>query len=162
MTLRRLLDWLHRIEDGLLVVVLSAMIVLAVAQVLLRNIWGSGIEWADPLLRMLLLWIALLGAMAATRDRNHIGIDVLSHFLPPRLKKTARSITYAFSAAICLILAWQGYRLVQMDYREAITAFASIPAWLCESIIPLGFAIIGCRFLLYSVSIVMNKDADGC
>ena len=156
---RRITAGLSRLEDGLLVTILAAMIALAIGQVALRNVWGSGLAWVDPLLRILVLWIALLGAMAATRDKNHISIDVLSKFLPVYLKKTAQFITYWFTAGICALLAWEGGRLVVMDYREATTAFASIPAWVCELIIPIGFGIMSLRFFLYGLQVMSNREA---
>ena len=155
----RITAWLRRLEDITLVTILAAMIILAIGQVALRNVWGSGIGWADPLLRILVLWIALLGAMAATRDKNHINIDVLSKFLPGYLKKPAQFLTHSFAAVICALLAWQGGRLVQLDYREATTAFASVPAWVCELIIPFGFGIMSLRFFLYGLQALVNKEA---
>jgi TRAP-type C4-dicarboxylate transport system permease small subunit len=154
---RCLIAWLRRLEDITLVTVLVAMIVLAIGQVALRNVSGSGIAWADPLLRILVLWLALLGAMAATRDNNHISIDVLSKFLPTYLKKPAELLTHSFTAMICALLAWQGGRLVMLDYQEATTAFASVPAWVCELIIPFGFGIISLRFFLYGLQILINR-----
>lgn len=155
---RRIAVWLGRLEDITLVTILAAMIILAIGQVVLRNAWGSGFVWADPLLRILVLWIALLGAMAATRDRNHISIDVLSKFLPDYLKKPALLLIYWFSAFICTLLAWQGARLVQMDYQGATTAFASVPAWVCELIIPFGFGVMGLRFFIYGLEILGNRE----
>lgn len=154
----RLIVVLRRLEDIALVTVLAAMILLAIGQVALRNVWGSGLAWADPLLRILVLWIALLGAMAATRDKNHISIDVLSKFLPGYLKKPAQFLTYMFTAGICALMAWQGERLVLLDYREATTAFASIPAWVCELILPFGFGIISLRFFLYGLQIFADRE----
>jgi TRAP-type C4-dicarboxylate transport system permease small subunit len=52
---------LHRAEDALLVVLLSTMIVLAGTQIILRNFLDSGFVWIDPLLRVLVLWLGLLG-----------------------------------------------------------------------------------------------------
>ncbi|MGR8979505.1 MAG: TRAP transporter small permease [Gammaproteobacteria bacterium] len=156
---RRLTALLRRLEDIVLVAVLTVMIVLATGQVALRNVWGSGIGWADPLLRILVLWIALLGAMAATRDRNHISIDVLSKFLPRCLKKPAQLLTYSFTAVICALLAWQGGRLVLLDYRETTTAFASVPAWVCELIIPFGFGVMSLRFFLYGLKALTGREA---
>lgn len=155
----RLIKGLCYLEDGLLVLILTAMILLATGQVVLRNFWGSGLDWADPLLRILVLWIALFGAMAATRDNNHISIDLLSKFLPAYLKKPAQLINYWFTAGICALLAWQGGRLVLMDYRDATTAFASIPAWFCETIIPFGFAVMALRFFLYGLGLFTGKEA---
>ena len=139
--------------------VLAAMIVLAVGQVALRNVWGSGIGWVDPLLRILVLWVALLGAMAATRDRNHISIDVLSKFLPAYVKKPAQFVTYLFTAGICALLSWQGGRLVVLDFQESTMAFASVPAWVCELIIPFGFGVMSLRFFLYGFQVISNREA---
>jgi len=155
---RRLTAYLKHLEDGILVAILASMIVLAIGQVALRNVWGSGLAWADPLLRILVLWIALMGAMAATRDRNHISIDVLSKFLPAYLKRPAQFIIYGFTSGICALLAWQGGRLVLMDYREATTAFAAIPAWVCELIMPFGFGVMSLRFFLYGLQALTNKE----
>lgn len=155
---RRLTAWLKGLEDITLVTTLTLMIVLSIGQVALRNVWGSGMAWADPLLRILVLWIALLGAMAATRDRNHISIDVLSKFLPAYLKNPAQLLTLWFTAGICALLAWQGGRLVQMDYLEATAAFASIPAWICELIIPFGFGLMSLRFFLYGLQALGNRE----
>ncbi|MBS3954942.1 MAG: TRAP transporter small permease [Methylomicrobium sp.] len=156
---RRLITGLRHLEDLTLVTILAAMILLAIGQVVLRNMWGSGFVWADPLLRILVLWIALLGAMAATRDRNHISIDILSKFLPDYLKKPSQFLTHLFTSVICGLLSWQGLRLVLMDYREATLAFASVPAWICELIIPFGFGIISLRFFLYAV---FDREPDQC
>ena len=50
---------------------LLVMILLATTQILLRDLLETGLSWADPVLRLLVLWLALLGAMAATRDHNN-------------------------------------------------------------------------------------------
>lgn len=156
---RHLINGLRHLEDGILALVLTLMILLAIGQVLLRNFWGTGFDWADPLLRILVLWIALLGAMAATRDDNHISIDVLSKFLPRFLKKPAQLISHWFAAVICSLLAWQGARLTQMDYQDATMAFASVPAWICQLIIPFGFGVMSLRFLLHGLSVLLNREA---
>ena len=48
-------------EDGILVVLLSVMILLAAAQILLRNVFDIGLFWGDQTLRILVLWVSLMG-----------------------------------------------------------------------------------------------------
>lgn len=125
---------------------LLGMILLAASQILLRNIWHTGLEWSDPLLRVMVLWLALLGAMAAAREENHISIDVLSRFLPPRFGTASRIVTDLFAASICSLLAWHAGRFVLME-REVINyAFAQVPTWICELILPVGFGVMALRF----------------
>ncbi|MDP6265026.1 MAG: TRAP transporter small permease subunit, partial [Pseudomonadales bacterium] len=73
---------IHLIEDSALVISLLTMMTVAVVQIALRNFFDSGMFWADSFVRILVLWVALLGAMVATRENNHIKIDVLSRYLP--------------------------------------------------------------------------------
>ncbi len=146
--LQRLADWIGRAEDALLVLLLGAMIALASSQILLRNLWDMGLSWGEPLLRVSVLWVGLLGAMAATRDRRHIRIDLLSRFLPPRLAAWNRRLTDLFAGLICLLLAWHGARFVHYEWMDGSLLFGAVPAWVCESIIPFAFALMGLRYLL--------------
>jgi TRAP-type C4-dicarboxylate transport system permease small subunit len=63
---------------GLLAICLLSMVVLSALQILLRNVFGAGVLWIDPLLRYLTLWIGFLGAALAAAEGRHIQIDVLS------------------------------------------------------------------------------------
>jgi TRAP-type C4-dicarboxylate transport system permease small subunit len=145
--LQRLRRAATRLEDGLLILLLGTMIAVAAAQILLRDVWRSGLMWGDPLTKVLVLWVALLGAMAAAREGNHITVDVLSRYLPPRARAASRVLTDLFAAAVCALLAWHGGRLVQIDYQSATLAFAHVPTWVSELIIPAGFGVMALRFL---------------
>jgi len=146
--LQRTQQHILTIENSLLVLLLTGMILLATLQIVLRNGWSTGLSWADPSLRVAVLWITLLGAMAATRDNNHIKIDLLSHFLPKQFNPYVRLTTDLFSAFICGLLAWHGGRFVYFEWQDGNILFASVPAWACELIIPLGFGVMALRFLV--------------
>ncbi len=136
------------VENTLMALLLLGMIFLATGQIVMRNVWDTGLAWSDPLLRIMVLWLGLLGAMAATRNNEHISIDVLSRFLPPRWQRVSRLVTDLFSATICAIIAYHAAGFVLMEREDGMIAFANVPAWVCESIIPIGFAVMALRFLL--------------
>lgn len=156
--LARLKRLLNRAEDGLLATLLGGMILLATAQILLRNLWDTGLIWADPSLRIAVLWVTLLGAMAATRDNNHIRIDLLTRFLPEQARRWTQLVTELFSAFICGLLAWHGGRFVYFEWRDGNSLFSSVPAWACELIIPLGFGVMALRFLLSGLLHLKPRD----
>jgi TRAP-type C4-dicarboxylate transport system permease small subunit len=139
--------WLERIETGLIALLVLAMVVLAGAQIVLRNFFESGLGWADPLLRAMVLWAAMLGALAAARDDKHIGIDFVAHFVHGRKRRVLRAISLLFAAVIAAAMAWYGVGLVQLDYVGS-NAIAGIPSWCIEAIIPVGFALIALRLAL--------------
>ncbi len=144
--LRRLHQLLLRIEDGLLAGALGAMILLACAQILLRNLWDSGIGWGDPALRVLVLWVTLLGAMAATRQGNHIRIDLLSRYLPDRWRRRGHRLSDLFATLVTALLAWHSGRFVLFEWQDGGVLFGQVPAWACEAIMPLGFGVMALRF----------------
>ena len=57
----RLAAGLKFIEDGLLVVLLSSMILVAAYQVIARNFFDTGILWGDGMVRVLVLWVTFVG-----------------------------------------------------------------------------------------------------
>jgi len=144
------LRWLDRIENALIAVLVLIMVLLAGAQILLRNLFETGIDWADPLLRALVLWTAMLGALAAARDDKHIGLDLVTHFVHGRAKRVLRVIALVFAAAISAAMAWHGANLVMLDYGSGTNAFASVPSWCVELILPVGFALLALRLAIHA------------
>lgn len=141
---------LERVENGLIAVLVLAMVLFAGAQILLRNLFGSGIEWADPLLRALVLWTAMLGALAAARDDKHIGLDLVTHFVHGRAKRVFRVIALLFAASVSAAMAWYGANLVMLDYASATQAFARVPSWCIELILPIGFGLLALRLATHA------------
>jgi TRAP-type C4-dicarboxylate transport system permease small subunit len=140
--------FINRIEDALLVLFLSTMVVLAIFQVVSRNLFAEGVVWIDPLLRMLVLWVGLSGAVVATRTNNHIRIDILTRYLPVSSLPYIRRLVYLFTIAVCLLISWHGARFVYSEYEYGTVAFAAVPSWLAAAIIPLSFFLIAMRYML--------------
>ncbi len=149
--LQRGLNWLHRLEDWLLTVLVVGLVVLAGAQIVLRNVFEHGLTWADPLLRAMVLWSAMLGALVATREDQHIGLDFVARFTHGAARRFAHVIAHLFAAALCGAMAWYGVGLVQLDLDGSAHGAAGIPSWLLEAIIPMGFALMALRFFLRSL-----------
>lgn len=139
------------LEDTLLVLLLGALIVLAALQIVQRNLLAGGFVWSDELLRILVLWLALFGAVAASRDDNHINIDLLSRWLPTRPRLGARVVTDLFTVAVCGLLAWHGGRFVAGEREFSSTVLGGLPAWLFELIIPFGFGLIAWRYAVFTL-----------
>lgn len=139
---------LHSIEDGLLVFILLTMITLAFSQIVMRNFFGIGIGLLDPILRIMVLWVGLLGALVASRQRKQISVDVLTRILPPTLKTISFIITRTFAAIVSGIIAWHSWLFVIDEWKLGTKAFAMVPAWLAELIIPFGFSVIALRYTI--------------
>ena len=135
-----------RIEDGILAVLVLLLVGLAGAQILLRDVFDTGISWADPVMRDLVLWTGMLGALAAVRDDKHIALDVLQRFLAPAVQRVVRVLTFGFAAAVSGAMAWYCWVMLQNDLGTAGTG--PLPAWLPEAILPFAFGLMALRFVL--------------
>jgi TRAP-type C4-dicarboxylate transport system permease small subunit len=148
----RTLHVLHRVEDATLALLLGSMILLAPLQMFLRNFFDASIPWADPLIRVLVLWVGLLGAVAASRTNRHISIDVLSRALPTRTRAGVSIATSLFTTIVAGLVAYHSGRFVATEFEYGSVAFSGIPAWMCEVIIPVAFGVIALRYLFNTLS----------
>lgn len=146
-------------ENSLLIVLFAAILGLSTTQIVLRNGFSEGLFWADELVRMLVLWIAVVGALAATRDRRHIAIELIVRALPALPQRIVRSGVALFAASISFVFAWQAWRFT-MDSREfGDIVLGDWPAWYFQLILPVGFALIGWRFLVTSIGAWLPRDS---
>jgi TRAP-type C4-dicarboxylate transport system permease small subunit len=148
--LNRLLRMAAIIEDALLVSILAAMVALSATQIVLRNLFDGAILWADPLLRVAVLWVGMIGAMVATRGDKQISIDAVSKFLPKRWRARVRVITDLFTAVVSAVVAWSAFRLVLDDRAAGVADIAFVPVWVCEAVLPVAFGTIALRYLLFA------------
>ena len=148
----RLVRAVNRIEDWLLVIMLAVMVVLAVTQIAYRNIAGGGVVWIDPTLRMLVLWVALSGAVIASRTDNHIRIDFFAKYIAGKYYFYIKRVVHAYCVIICALIAWYSVSFVRMDYEYGTEAFAGMPAWVTQLIIPTAFGLMAFRYFLLFLS----------
>lgn len=139
------------VENASLVIVLSAMIILAAAQIFMRNVLDTGLSWGDEALRLMVLWVAMLGAIAATREHRHIAIDVLSRMLSSGWQVWASFIVDSFSAVVTGVLAWYAAEFVSDSKQYGDLLLNDLPAWIFQLILPVGFAIISYRYCVWSL-----------
>lgn len=148
----RLCRWLYFLEDAILVVLVISMVVLSFSQLALRNAGVSGMVWSDSALRINVLWLAMFGALRASRLQQHISIDLLSRYLPERARAATHFVVSILSAAICAIAAWYSLAFVMLEKEDGALAFLNVPVWLCEAIIPAALGLIAVRFLGHALN----------
>jgi len=159
----KILRWIDkavgRLEGWLIVAFLSTMVSLTFLQVLLRALYRYGhvawanalvgqIDWSEPLVRLLVLWTAFLGASLITGENKHIKIDILSDLLPRRwlpLRELLLSIACMVVAGL-MAKASMGY--IRMEMTFDARPFLGIPTWLGQIILPAGFSLLLFRFLV--------------
>jgi TRAP-type C4-dicarboxylate transport system permease small subunit len=159
--LDRLDHIISRVENILIVFMLSLMIIMAFMQIVLRNLFATGFSWADVLVRYLVLWVAFIGASLATREGKHINIDVFSRWISGKTKGYIKTICELCSLIICALLAYAAVKFILFETQMGGTTFFGLPVWLPQLIIPITFGLMTFRFALRCFKACMrNLDAD--
>ena len=148
------------IEDSLLVIVLGVLILLSFTQIVLRDIFSTGLFWGESALRYLVLWIALLGAMVATREYNHINIDIVSKYASDKTKYAIRIITDLFTVVVTFVLTYFSIIFIKNDMASKMKAFGSVPSWVAGLILPVAFGVICIRYIFH-FSTHLKKSITG-
>lgn len=143
---RRALRVLHLFEDGLLALLLLALVLLAAAQIFLRIGFDGGMSFADPVARALVLWVGLLGALAATREGKHISLDLLSTRLAGKQKRAAQCVSALVGMVVCAILGWYAIKLVQLEMEAPVVWALGMSSWVPQLILPFAFFAMALRF----------------
>lgn len=146
------------LENTLLVVLLGGLVALASSQILLRNVFSTSLAWGDEAVRLLVLWLALVGAVAASRDARQIRIDVLARLLPKQWVWLPQVIADAFTVIVCAALAWHSARFVLDSRAFGDTLLGDQPAWIFQLILPVGFAIMAYRYLARALQSFSSSD----
>ncbi|HAF38941.1 MAG TPA: TRAP transporter small permease [Gammaproteobacteria bacterium] len=95
---------------------------------------------------MQVLWLAMLGAMVATREGGHIRIDLLARFIQGKLIRYFDGAVAVFSVLVCGAATYACITLVQFEMEDNMMAFGPVPIWMCQLILPFGFGVMTLRF----------------
>lgn len=158
--LRILDDAIARFEKGLLVSMLAVIVGVNLMQIgirllqdlfrLLEVSWVlNAASWPADLNRLLVLWIAMVGGSLATRRHEHIKVDFVSRFLHGTPRRIVQSAICVVGVVVCSMMVVFAFQFLKMEYELGETLVAlPVPLWVIQIIIPVGFAVIGFRFLL--------------
>ena len=142
---------IHRLETGFLVLLVVCLLVLTCGQILMRNLFSITFLGTESLVRHLVLWIGLTGALVATRLDKHIRIDAALRLLPARVRAIVLGCADFFSAALCSYLTYIASRFVLDERAFGTTAFFAVPSWIAQLCFPLVFGLMTLRFLWQSI-----------
>jgi C4-dicarboxylate transporter DctM subunit len=135
---------LHRFENGVMVALFAAIILLPLLEALARATGWFQIDGTAGYTKHLVLWLAFLGGLLATRERRQLRLST-AEFLPARARVVVDIITAAFSLGVCLVLAWASWQVVQANREEGGKLAIGLPTWISELVMPAALVAIGLR-----------------
>ncbi len=150
---------LNRWVERLLAVFGMTMAAVVALQVVCRYLFNNSLFWSEEVARYLLVWLTFLGAAAAYYRGAHPGIDVLSSYLGPGLRRGKAVAVHLVCLAFFLVMIWQG-AVFSHFVRLQTSPSLALPMWLVVLAIPLGGAVLACHCLLFLLQDLVGDRRD--
>ena len=156
-----MLQFINKLEEGIISLLLASMTLLVFVEVLLRFVFSTGLLWAQELTLLLSAWLVLFGASYGIKVGSHIGVDAAVRLLPPAWRR----IVGVLSVVLCLIYcglfingSWD--YLAKLRSIHIMLEDVPLPKWVAYSILIYGLVVIAIRLVILGVYIIQGK-ADG-
>jgi TRAP-type C4-dicarboxylate transport system permease small subunit len=154
---RLALRLVRRLIDAALIVLLAAMVVAVLVQVAGRYVFNFSIGGATELATFAQIWMVLLGAGYAMRERLHVSIETLVEMLP---KALARALMVPV-AALCLWFLWVvfegGLQLMALGAIQTSAAL-QISMQVPYVALPVSAAYFGLEAALAFGAAILGRD----
>lgn len=138
----------HRVEEGLIALILGVMTVLTFVQVVLRYVFNSGLIWQLEANYYLFSWLVMIGISYGVRVHAHIGVDAAVRLLPPKPRRVIGIFVLLLALTYTVLMLYGSFDYIQKMYVIDVQA-EDIPVatWKLSICLPLGFALLLIRLL---------------
>jgi C4-dicarboxylate transporter DctQ subunit len=150
---------LDRLEEWIVIVMLTLMTIVTFVQVVLRYVFNAGFTWALELSTVFFAVMIFIGISYGVRIGAHIGVDALVKKLPSGPRR-ATSIVVVLLCLLYAGLVIYGSLIYVSKMRVIGVELEDLPVqlWLVRSILPLGYALLTLRFLQVLWALVTGKS----
>ena len=129
-------------ENFLVTVTLAAMMIVPLAEILLRRALHTGIRGSSSIVQHLCLLVGMVGGAIAARENRLLSLSNVRSLLKGRLKMAASLFTGAVAAAISALLCVASVQFVLAEKIAGKILAYGVPVWSIQLSLPVGFALI--------------------
>ena len=153
-----MLKRMAQIELAICVTLLATITGLVFVAAVMR-FFGRPLTWSVDMAQLLFIWLCMLGATRAMREKSHLGMEVLVKHLGYqrqfRLEMLLSIITLAFLA----VLVFEGYELTLLNRERTFGDSTLSYAWVTAAV-PVGCLLIGVA-LAYNMTVAWKRRDEG-
>lgn len=155
-------DKLYTYETNLMLLFIAILVLVSFLQVLLRKFFNSGIPDSEKIITMMVFYIALIGASAATLKNKHISVEVLSNFVSKKVNNVFNILSSLFAIFITFLLYYYGLEYIEGQQANMDEFIFSIKTTEAEAFMLPCFLLMLIGFILNlieNILILMKKDS---
>lgn len=128
---------------------LYVLLVLTMAiEVVRREAFAYSSIWGEEIVRYSFIYLAWIGAAAAVRERGHIRIDVILHYLGPRAKALVYMLGDLVMFAVAIGALYWSFEtvLVSWEFGSVTDGLRISKVWFLMAV-PIGFSLMILRLI---------------
>ena len=149
----------HRIEEGLIALILGVMAVLTFVQVVLRYGFGTGFVWALEANFYLFSWLVMIGISYCVRVRAHIGVDAAVRLFSPRARRVVGIIVVGLALLYAGLMIYGSLQYInRMMIIDIEAEDIPVKRWILSVCLPLGFMSLFVRLAEMGWRIVTGQS----
>ena len=143
--IERFLEILCRLGTMIGALLVIATMIVVGYSVVLRYAFGVPQVWTDELVSFWLVAIVTLGAADVLRRDEHIRIDLVTDRLPTGAKAWIEIAGLVSVILFSTVLTISGWEMVKFSWDVELLSegYLELPMWIPQSLIPVGFALMG-------------------
>jgi TRAP-type C4-dicarboxylate transport system permease small subunit len=103
----------EHVFQAMTAVLMIAMVGLTLLQVISRYALEISIPWTEELARLDLIYLTFIGSIVACQQRSHLKVEMLTHALPPAVKRWLAVIIDCVSLMVLGAVVWTGAPLLR-------------------------------------------------
>ncbi|MDE2906729.1 MAG: TRAP transporter small permease, partial [Acidobacteriota bacterium] len=139
------LGFLHKSEELLAAGALAAMVLLPLAEIVVRPIVTGGIPGSIPFVQHLTLWVGFLGAGLAARQHKLIALATATFIPEGAARQVAQGFAATVGATVSALLSWSAIDIVVIEMEIGGEIALGIPSWVFQLVLPFAFGVIAVR-----------------
>ena len=126
---------------------LAAMVLLPLAEIIVRPVLSGGIPGSIPFVQHLTLWVGFLGAALAAREGKLIALATASFVPEGRILHATGVFAALVGSTVSMILAAGAYDLMLLDRADGTIIAAGVPVWIAQLVLPVSFTLVALRLV---------------
>ena len=150
---------LSMIENAVIILGLSAMFLILLAQVIMRYVFSRPLTWSEEAARFIFVYVSFIGISYAYRQKGHIRMEVVVNLFPQAVRRGLEVLINLGTIALFCYMIPFSFRFIGIQAGVKATA-THIPMSIVYTAIPLGMALSCVRLLISSLRIVWGEEEN--
>lgn len=150
---------LSMIENAVIILGLSAMFLILLAQVIMRYVFSRPLTWSEEAARFIFVYVSFIGISYAYRQKGHIRMEVVVNLFPQAVRRGLEVLINLGTIALFCYMIPFPFRFIGIQAGVKATA-THIPMSIVYTALPLGMALSCVRLLISSLRIVWGEEEN--